>query len=230
MRAVVLCGGQGIRARPLTERLPKPLLTIGDKPILGHILDGYARHGVTSFVLAAGFRADTIKEYAASLPLDWQVDVVDTGIDSGTGTRVTACLELLDDRFHATYGDGVGTVDVRGLLARHEQHGRGATITTVPLPSPYGTVDLGDDDTVRGFCEKPTLPDHWINAGFFVFDRTVFAAHAADDLENQVLPAMAGSGALAAYRHDGFWRSMDTDKDRLALDSMVRDGVAPWLC
>lgn len=229
MRAVVLCGGQGVRARPLTDRLPKPLLTVGDRPILGHILDGYARHGVTSFVLAAGFRAEAVKEYATSLPLDWQVDVVDTGIDSGTGSRLTACLDLVGDRFHATYGDGVATVDLTALLHRHEQHGRGATITTVPLPSPYGTIELDDDDTVYGFVEKPTLRDHWINAGFFVFDRAVFAAHAADDLERDVLPAMAKAGVLAAYRHDGFWRSMDTDKDRQDLDTMVQKGCAPWL-
>jgi len=229
VRALVLCGGRGMRARPLTESLPKPLLPIGDQPMLRHILDRYARYGVTSFVLAAGFRAEALKEFATTLPPDWTVDVVDTGLDTGTGARIGQCLDQLDDVFLATYGDGVAAIDVRALQAFHGAHGLGATVTTVPLPSPYGTIDLTDDNRVTGFQEKPLLRDHWINAGFFVFDRAVYDRFAAEDLERDVLPAMARAEVLSAYRHQGFWKSMDTDKDRTDLEALMQRGDAPWL-
>ncbi|HVA61741.1 MAG TPA: sugar phosphate nucleotidyltransferase [Mycobacteriales bacterium] len=227
MRALVLCGGRGTRAYPLTAELPKPLLEIGGRPILRHVLDIYARQRVTEFVLAAGFHADAITAFAESLPSHWRVDVVDTGVEAGTAERVRACLDHLGEAFHATYGDGVGNVDLDRLAARHREHPGTGTVTAVPLPSPYGTLDLGPGDAVCGFREKPRLPEHWINAGFFVFDRSALA-HPGDDLERDVLPALAGSGELFVYRHEGFWASLDTYKDQMDLDALATSGDPPW--
>jgi glucose-1-phosphate cytidylyltransferase len=226
--ALVLCGGRGTRAYPLTAELPKPLLSVGDQPVLRHVLDIYARQGVREFVLAGGFRCDLLADYAAGLPADWRVDVVDTGEGTGTGGRVVKCREHLGDRFFATYGDGVGNVDLSALVAAHDAAGAAATLTTVPLRSQFGTVDIGDDGRVTAFREKPVLDGHWINAGFFVVDDRAFDAWAGDDLEQEVLPALAARGELAAYRHRGFWRSVDTQKDLADLTALATTGSPPW--
>jgi glucose-1-phosphate cytidylyltransferase len=228
VQVLVLCGGRGTRAYPLTVELPKPLLPVAGRPVLGHLLDVYARQGVVDVVLAAGFGVDAVREFAGTLPRALHVTVVDTGLDTGTGARIAACLDLLDDTFHATYGDGLADVDLGGLVARHREHGRGATVTTVPLLSQYGTLDLDATDAVLGFNEKPVLHDHWINAGFFVFDRKVLQCYPGEDLERDVLPAMASAGSLAAYRHGGFWRSLDTYKDQQELDLLASEGAPPW--
>jgi glucose-1-phosphate cytidylyltransferase len=229
----VLCGGRGTRLHPASLDVPKPLLQIRSRPILGHVLDIYAGQGVTSFVLAAGYGVEQVRDFAAGLPAEWTVQTVDTGVDTGTGARIGACLDRVDATFFATYGDGLGNVDLAALRRRHDEHGGGATLTSVPLPSQYGTIEIGANDVVSRFVEKPVLLDHWINAGFFVFDADVFAAHAGDDLEREILPAMASAGALRAYRHAGFWRSMDTAKDQADLEQIAEaaasEGVAPWL-
>jgi glucose-1-phosphate cytidylyltransferase len=212
----------------MTADLPKPLLPVAGQPLLRHLLDLLVAQGVSDLVLAAGFRSDAVSDFAAGLPSDWSVQVVDTGLETGTGGRVTRSLPELADRFLVTYGDGLGNVDLAGLVRRHEQHGRGATITTVPLPSQYGTLDLDDEDRVLGFQEKPVLRDHWINAGFIVLDKAVWQEHAADDLEREVLPSLAAAGRLAAYRHEGFWMSMDTLKDQQAMEVLALRQPPPW--
>lgn len=229
MRALILCGGRGVRAWPATADVPKPMLQVGDRPVLHHVMDIYARHGVTEFVLAAGYRHDVIEAYADRWPEDWKVDVVDTGDEADTGDRVVACLDRVGDTFHATYGDGVGNVDITALAGRHGTHGGGATVTVVPLPSQYGTLVIDDDGRVTDFREKPVLPDHLINAGFFVFDRDAVAACAGSSLERDILPALGGRGQLFVYRHEGFWKSMDTQKDVTDLDGLARREDPPWL-
>jgi glucose-1-phosphate cytidylyltransferase len=233
VQAVVLCGGRGSRLYPASAEVPKPLLAIRSRPILAHLLDIYAAQGVTSFVLAAGFGVEQVEQFAAGLPEQWSVLTVDTGLDTGTGARIRACLDHLEPTFFATYGDGLGNVDLTALHRRHCEHGGGATLTSVPLPSQYGTLELGPDDAVSRFVEKPVLADHWINAGFFVFDAEVYAAQKGDDLERDVLPALATAGHLHVYRHGGFWKSMDTAKDLAELDRLADaagdDGVPPWL-
>jgi glucose-1-phosphate cytidylyltransferase len=226
VQAVILCGGRGTRAYPFTTELPKPLLQVGGQPILRHIMDLYVASGVNDFVLAAGYRADVIAGFARGLPTDWNVNVVDTGLETGTGGRIGDCLHLLDDTFFATYGDGLGDVDLEALLAAHRMHG-GGTVTAVPLPSQYGTLDL-DGELVTGFTEKPALRDHWINAGFFVFDRDAFDAHADDDLERGVLPGLARDRLLHVHRHEGFWKSLDTYKDQRDLDALFAEGKLKW--
>ena len=228
---IVLCGGRGTRAWPLTEDLPKPLLPVGGQPVLGHLLDVYLRQGVRRVVLATGFRADLVEKWAADvdLPEGASISCVDTGEDAGTAERLRGCLADVDGPFFATYGDGLGDVDLTALLARHRDAAAGATVTTVPLPSQYGTLDLDDADRVLGFQEKPVLHDHWINAGFFVFTPAALDADEGPDLERDVLPALAAQGRLAAHRHAGFWRSVDTQKDLVELERLAVQGNPPWL-
>jgi len=228
LTTLVLCGGKGMRAYPHTLDVPKPLLPVDGRPVLAHVLDIYADHGLTRFVLAAGYKGELIEAFAAGLPSTWDVSVVDTGEDTNTGARIAACAEYLGDTFMATYADGVGDVDLIALHAFHRSHPGAATLTTVPLPSPYGTVDIEMNGRVDRMREKPKLSDHRINAGFFVFDRRAFDVWDGDDLEREVLPGLADRGELYAYDHDGFWRSMDTYKDSQDLSDLCMDGAPPW--
>lgn len=226
---VILCGGRGTRAYPYTVDLPKPLLDVGGRPILSHLMAIYAAQGFTDFVLAGGYRVDKVAAFAEGCPAHWRVQVVDTGEDTNTGGRVHHVREhLAGSTFFVTYGDGLGNVDLGALLEFHRRHDGLATLTTVPLPSQYGTIVVDGEGRVEAFQEKPRLPDHLINAGFFVFDAEVFADWAGDDLERDVLPALGASGQLFAFRHDGFWKSMDTYKDAQELAELCQAGDPPW--
>lgn len=228
MRTLILCGGKGTRAYPRTLEVPKPLMEVGGRPILAHVMEIYARQGFSDFVLAAGIMVDQIDAFAAQLPSEWHVQVVDTGPDTNTGGRVAACAHLMGETYFVTYADGLGDVDLAALASFHVSHGGSATITTVPLPSQYGTVQCDGTERVTHFLEKPRLPDHWINAGFFVLDAQASAWFEGDDLEREVMPALAAAGELYAYRHAGFWRSMDTYKDALELTALCDGGSPPW--
>jgi glucose-1-phosphate cytidylyltransferase len=204
------------------------LLEVGEHPILEHVLEIYARQGFVDFILAAGFRADLISEFATNLKRGWLVNVVETGDETNTGERVRTCRSLLGDTCFVTYGDGLGNVDLSALLSFHQAHGAAATLTTVPLPSQYGTIDANASGQVRRFREKPRLLDHRINAGFFVFEQRAFDLWQGEDLEREVLPALAAQGELFAYSHEGFWKSMDTYKDALELTELCLRGAPPW--
>ncbi len=231
MRTVILCGGMGTRAYPYTVEVPKPLLEVGSSPVLGHLMTVYAAQGFTDFVLAAGYKLKLVEEYAATLPSEWAVEVVDTGEHTNTGGRVRQVAEAVGDEFFLTYCDGLGNVDLHALLAFHRSHAGAATLTTVPLPSQYGTLDVDDAGRVHGFKEKPRLFDHYINAGFFVMDRRVVELwpDPGEDLERDVLPAIGQRDELYAFHHLGFWKSMDTYKDALELGALCADGPGPWL-
>lgn len=231
MRTVVLCGGRGTRAYPHTAEVPKPLLEVADRPVLRHLMEIYAAQGFDNFVLAAGYKLPLIEGFASDLPARWRVEVVDTGEETNTGGRVRRLADRLDEDFFLTYSDGLGNVNLAALAEFHRSHGRVATLTTVPLPSQYGTLELDDDHRVRRFKEKPRLDDHLINAGFFVLSPRAFSCwpEPGEDLERDVLPAFAASGDLHAFRHLGFWKSMDTYKDALELGSLCQDGPGPWL-
>jgi len=228
IRAVILCGGKGTRAYPHTIDVPKPLLEVAGKPVLLHLLEIYARQGHTQFLLAAGYRADLIAQFADRLPAVWTVEVVDTGLETGTGERVRLLADRAGETFFVNYADGLGDVDLASLLEFHRSHGRAATLTTVPLPSPYGTIDLGPGGRVERFVEKPKIPEHRINAGFFVFNAGVLEQTPGADLEREVLPALSAAGELHAYDHFGFWRSLDTYKDSLELTALCDEGHPPW--
>lgn len=231
MRTVILCGGKGTRAYPHTIEVPKPLLEVSKRPVLEHLMEIFAGQGHTDFVLAAGYRMEDIVAFAGELDRSWSVEVVDTGEDTNTGGRVRACADHVGEEFFVTYADGLGNVDLEALRAFHRSHDGAATLTTVPLPSQYGTLDLAADGMVQGFREKPRLPDHPINAGFFVMDRRVFDLwpDPGEDLERDVLPALGATGELFAFTHLGFWKSMDTYKDAVDLGSLCADGDGPWL-
>ena len=228
MNTIILCGGKGTRAYPHTAEVPKPLLDVAGRPVVRHVMEIYARQGFCSFVLAAGPMLAMIKTFARSLPSEWQVEVVDTGETAQTGERIARCRDLVGETFFATYCDGLADVDARALLRFHRDHSGSATLTSVPLPSQYGTIEHSGDGRVDNFVEKPVLRDHWINAGFFVFDRRAFDWWTGADLERDVLPALGTAGELYAYRHEGFWKSMDTYKDALELSALAADGSPPW--
>jgi glucose-1-phosphate cytidylyltransferase len=229
VQTLILCGGKGTRAYPHTETLPKPLLEVAGQPVVRHVMDIYAAQGCTRFVLAAGYKHELVAEFADGLPAAWDVDVVDTGEDTNTGGRVARVRDRLDGTFFLTYADGLGDVDLAALEAFHRGHAGSATMTTVPLPSQYGTIEYDDDGKVRRFREKPQLPEHWINAGFFVLDQAAFDHWAGEDLEREVLPALGAAGELFACPHHGFWRSMDTYKDSLELTALCVGESRPWM-
>jgi glucose-1-phosphate cytidylyltransferase len=224
----VLCGGRGLRAWPLTASLPKPLLPVGDVPILRHVLEVYAQQGHDQFVLAAGYRADAMADFARTLPRGWSVEVVDTGPDTATGERLRRLRALLGEEFFATYGDGIADVDLAALQQAHRRGGRVATLTAVPLRSQYGTLLLGPDGAVETFREKPVIDGQWINGGFFVLSRAVFDDWPGPDLERDVLPALAHRHQLTVHQHRGFWRSVDTQKDLEELTALARADELPW--
>lgn len=226
---VILCGGRGTRAYPDTVELPKPLLPVGGIPILEHVMGIYARQGCRRFILATGYLGHQIAERYASPPDGIEVVCVDTGEDTETGERLRrAAAYVRGDRFFATYADGVADIDLHALLTLHLERGALATVTTVALPSQYGILESDLSGRIHDFQEKPRLPDHWINAGFFVFERAALDHWQGEVLERDVLPALASVGGLYAYRHRGFWKSMDTYKDRQELDALVRSATPPW--
>jgi glucose-1-phosphate cytidylyltransferase len=229
VKTVILCGGKGTRAYPHTTELPKPLLEVAGRPVLQHVMEIYAGQGFRSFVLSAGFKAQMIKDFAATMPSNWEIEVVDTGEETNTGGRVIGVRDRVGDTFFATYSDGLGDVDLAALLAFHQGHEGAATVTTVPLPSQYGTIETAGSGKVQRFREKPVLPDHWINGGFFVFDARAFDLWQGEDLEREVLPMLGEAGELYAYRHAGFWKSMDTYKDSMDLTALATEGRAPWV-
>jgi len=230
MHVVILCGGKGTRVYPYSEHFPKPMMPIGGTPILAHIMRLYAQQGFTNFVLAGGHRIEILRDYFGGRFNEWNIEVVDTGADSDTGERIRRCAPFLDGPFFATYGDGIGAVRLHDLLTFHKATGGIATVTTVPLPCQYGTVLSDADGRVSGFLEKPVLREYWINAGFFVFEREVFkpGLWEGQSLEREVLPNLAKKGVLYSYRHEGFWKCLDTSKDQQALERLFEAGGASW--
>lgn len=229
MQVVILCGGKGTRSYPYTEYFPKVMMPIRGTPILIHLMRFYAAHGFTKFVLAAGWRKEILDDYFDGRFPEWTVDVVDTGSASDTGERIRRCAPHVGDTFFATYGDGLGNVDLDQLLQFHRDSGALATVTSVPLRSQYGTVHFNADRRVRAFQEKPTIPDYWINAGFFVFEKSVFDHWEGTNLENHVLPKLADLGVLYTHLHEGFWKSMDTSKDQQEFETILSNGAPPWM-
>jgi glucose-1-phosphate cytidylyltransferase len=225
---VILCGGKGTRSYPYTDLFPKPLMPIGGRPIIVYLMETYAAQGFHEFVLAAGHKKEVLADYFEGRFPKWKVRIVDTGDSSETGERIRRCSPYLGERFMATYGDGLGDVDLAELLQSHVDSGALATLTTVPLRSQYGVVRIDGCGRVSRFDEKPTIRDHWINGGFFVFEKAVFNSWHGCSLESEVLTNLANRGQLNAYRHEGFWKSMDTSKDQQELEALLSKGAAPW--
>ncbi|TPV55468.1 nucleotidyl transferase [Aestuariibacter sp. GS-14] len=224
MQVVILAGGKGTRAYPFTEYLPKPMMPVCGKPMLVQIMRLFASQGHTEFIVSVGHRKEVILDYFSNKDYEWDIKIVDTGEDTDTAGRIFNCRHLLRDRFLATYGDGVCDVEVNKIIEFHDSHEGLATLTSVPLQSQYGTVETNDTGCVTGFIEKPRLKSHWINAGFFVMEKAIFDDWDGSNLEQQVLPKLTSKGKLFCYKHDGFFKSMDTQKDQKELEEMIEQG------
>jgi len=221
MQVVILAGGRGTRAYPFTEYLPKPMMPVGGKPILLQIMHLFAAQGHREFILSVGHRKEVILDYFSHKSYDLDIKIVDTGDDTDTAGRIHHCRHLLRDQFMATYGDGLCDVPLDKLVAFHDAHDGLVTITSVPLQSQYGTVEFDATSRVTGFREKPRLASHWINAGFFVMNKAVFEHWEGSNLEREVFPKLLDRRLLYAYRHDGFFKSMDTYKDQQEMEEML---------
>jgi glucose-1-phosphate cytidylyltransferase len=254
MKTVILCGGQGTRLREETEFRPKPLVEIGGRPVLWHIMKAFSHSGFREFVLCLGYRGNMIKEYFLNYEemnndftiklgerhsiqfhgsheeQDFQVTLSDTGQDCMTGGRVKKIERFIDDDiFMLTYGDGVADLDIGELLAFHQSHGKLATISVVRPTSRFGVLDLDNSNKVLDFSEKPQM-DSWASAGFFVLNRRVFDYLGGDDciLEREPLMRLAEEQQLMAFRHNGFFFAMDTYREYLYLNELWESGEAPW--
>lgn len=230
IQTVILCGGKGRRMG--NNELPKPLFPIGRKPILWHIMNIYAFYGFKDFILCLGYKKDAIKEYFKKISgaRDWKITFADTGSSTNTGGRIARVKKhITGDTFFATYGDGLSDIDLLKLLEFHKAHKKTATISVVRPYSPFGIVGV-DSGTqiVTHFEEKPIL-DHWINGGFFVFNKEIFDYLKDDDiLEKDTFGRLVKDKNIAAYKHNGFWECMDTYKDNLKLNELWSNNNAPW--
>lgn len=252
MKAVILAGGLGTRISEESHLRPKPMLEIGGKPILWHIMKIYASHGITEFVICLGYKGYVIKEYFANYFLhqsdvtfdvannrmevhqeraeNWRVTLVDTGVDTMTGGRLKRVRKYLDDEpFCFTYGDGVADIDIGASIAQHRAHGSLATLTAIKPPGRFGALDL-DGHHVASFQEKPDGDGGWINGGFFVLSPQVIDLIQGDDTtwEKEPLEHLAATRQLSFYRHSGFWQPMDTLRDKNHLNDLWASGQAPW--
>jgi glucose-1-phosphate cytidylyltransferase len=254
MKVVMLCGGLGTRLREETEFRPKPMVEIGGKPILWHIMNIYSAHGVREFIIALGYKGEAIKQYFLSfyalnndISVDlasgdttihnggnqpnWVVHLVDTGLHTQTGGRLKRLRGWLDDdeTFMFTYGDGVTDLNVNDLLAFHRAHGKLATVTTVRSPERFGRIGFENDRVVE-FFEKPEASEGWINGGYFVLNARAIDYIESDETiwERDAVMALVRDGQLMGYRHPGFWSCMDTVKEKNLLERLWMSGAAPW--
>src|SRR5262245_37253436 len=256
MKVIILCGGMGTRLKEETEARPKPMVDVGPMPIVWHIMKGYAHHGFNEFLLALGYKGEFIKRFFVDYNLmssnfmvrlgsgdvlrenlnkeDWVVHLVDTGLPTNTGGRMKRLADRIGkDTFMMTYGDGVSNVNLTELYRFHRKHGKLATVTAVHPPARFGELDIAgerDATRVRHFAEKPQVREGWINGGFFVLDPRVLDYIDDDDTSWQAEPMerLAKEGQLMAFCHEGFWQCMDTVRDLEFLQTLWRDGKAPW--
>ncbi len=229
MKAVILCGGKGTRLGEHGRSVPKALIRIGGQPIIWHLLSIYAHFGITDSVLCLGYLGDEIKAYFASIEHPWSIEFVDTGQETNTGGRLKRVEQLLagETDFCVTYGDGLADIDIDRLVDFHRRHGKAASVTAVHPHSNFGLMDVDERGTIVRFREKPILKE-WINGGFFVFDQRIFDV--LDDdcvLEKAPFEALSRQGQMMAFKHEGFWKCMDTFKDNLEFEQLWADG-APW--
>ena len=251
MKAVILAGGLGTRISEESALRPKPMIEIGGKPILWHIMKMYSSHGINDFVICCGYKGYVIKEYFANYFLHmsdvtidmnnnsievhhkkaepWRVTLVDTGETTQTGGRLRRVCDYIDDDFCMTYGDGVGSVDITSAVKFHKEHGKLATMTAVQPPGRFGALEI-DGTQINCFLEKPQGDGGWVNGGFFVLNPKVLSLIDGDETlwEKQPLESLAKQGQLQSFFHSGFWQPMDTLRDKNHLEELWASGKAPW--
>ena len=252
MKVIILAGGFGTRLSEYTESIPKPMVTVGGKPILWHIMSTYAKFGHKNFYVALGYKAEVIKEYFLNYrtlnsdftvdlsnggivahqqdTVDWKVTLVDTGLNSMTGGRVKRMQDFIgDEPFLLTYGDGVADIDIDALIKFHKDHGKMITVSAVHPGARFGELDI-NNNVVTSFKEKPQVTQGWINGGYFVIEPEFFNLIEGDGtiLEKSPLEKAAQMGELMSYQHDGFWQCMDTKRDRDSLEELWKSGNALW--
>ena len=252
MKVIILAGGFGTRLSEYTESIPKPMVTVGGKPILWHIMNTYAKFDHKDFYVALGYKADVIKEYFLNYralnsdftvnlsngsivehqqdAVDWKVSLVDTGLNSMTGGRIKRMQNFIgNEPFLLTYGDGVADIDIDSLVKFHKSHGKMVTVSAVHPGARFGELDI-DSSVVTSFKEKPQVTQGWINGGYFVIEPEFFNLIEGDNtiLEKEPLEKVAQMGELMSYQHDGFWQCMDTKRDRDSLEDLWKAGSAPW--
>ena len=254
MKVVILAGGFGTRISEESDLKPKPMIEIGGKPILWHIMKIYSHYGFNDFIICCGYKGYVIKDYfhhyymhQADMTIDleknlveyhtsqsepWRVTLIDTGLNTMTGGRIKRIESFIGkETFMLTYGDGVGDVDIPALLEFHKKSGRKATLTAVQPHGRFGALEIGKDNCINTFHEKPKGDGSWINAGFFVCEPSVFDYIKAGDStvwEKEPLENLASDGELGAFKHEGFWRPMDTLRDKLELEKLWSEGQAQW--
>jgi glucose-1-phosphate cytidylyltransferase len=254
MKVVILAGGMGTRLSEETDLKPKPMVEIGGRPILWHIMQIYSNHGFNDFIICCGYKGYMIKEYFANyfihqadITVDlgknsievhkskaepWKITLVDTGLNTMTGGRIKRIQEYIGNKsFMLTYGDGVSNVNIRSLVDFHRNTGKMATVTAVQPTGRFGAISLTEEYTVKSFTEKPAAYGAWVNGGFFVLESGIFDYIKEEDAtvwEKAPLEDLANDNQLAAFKHTGFWRPMDTLRDRIELDNMWNTGKAEW--
>ena len=249
MKVIILAGGYGSRLGEITELIPKPMVKIGENPILMHVMNIYAQFGFKDFYLALGYKADVIKNYFLNYQsinndfsidlsnrsinylgkkdLDWKVSLIDTGLNTMTGGRIKRLRNILgDETFMLTYGDGVCNINIPELIDFHKSHGKLVTLSAVKPYSRFGELNINHDNSVDNFKEKPVMKDGWINGGFFIIEPTFLDFIESDTtlLEEEPLETVASMGELMAYRYDGFWQCMDTKRDKDLLEKLYMEG------
>lgn len=254
MKVVILAGGFGTRLAEYTDVIPKPMVPVGDMPILWHIMKNYSEYNHKDFYLALGYKSDYVKNFFYNYnllnsdftidmsngdisilnknKLDWKISLIDTGLQTMTGGRLKKLQKLIgNETFLLTYGDGLANIDINKLIDFHKNHGKMVTVSAVRPVARFGELKISEDNFVHSFQEKPQMGDGWINGGYFVIEPTFFELIEDDHsiLEREPLEAVAKMGQLMAFPHSGFWQCMDTKRDKILLDELWESGNAPWL-
>ena len=229
MKCVILAGGKGTRISEYTKSIPKPMIKIGSKPMIEHIINYYIKYGFRDFIIAGGYKYSVIKNFFKKKHNSVKIRVINTGISSLTGKRIMKLKNELKNTFMLTYGDGLSNIDLNKLLKFHKKNKKKITMTAVHPPARFGELEI-NNNIVKKFEEKPQLQKGWINGGFFVVEPEFFDLINDDSsiLEKEPLEKVAMMGQLMAYKHDGFWHCMDTKRDRDSLESLWKTNNAPW--